>query len=159
MVSPVIPCLWFDDNAEEAINFYCSVIPNSEITDVYRFTDGVPDPEGKVLYIDFRLNGQQYQALNGGPMFPFTEAVSFVLECADQAEIDHYWDALIAGGGQPVECGWLKDRHGLSWQIVPQGFGEMMRQPDRRRAAQAMKALMSMVKLDIAALQAAFDAD
>ncbi|MGI9252621.1 MAG: VOC family protein [Thermomicrobiales bacterium] len=156
---PITPCLWFDANAEEAAEFYCSIFPNSRIIHVYRFTETMPDPDGNVLFIEFELNGQPFQALNGGPLFPFTEAVSFVIECLDQAEVDHYWDILTADGGAPVQCGWLKDKFGLSWQVVPPGFDTMLRSPDRRRAAQAMRAMMDMVKLDLAQLQAAFDAD
>jgi len=158
MMGPVTPCLWFDDKALDAAEFYCSIFPDSRVIDAWRFTDSTPDPEGAVLFVDFELNGQPFQALNGGPMFTFTEAVSFVIECKDQAEIDRYWEALLSDGGQPLECGWLRDRFGLPWQIVPTGFGEMMRHPDRRRGAQAMAAMYSMQKFDIAKLEAAFNA-
>jgi predicted 3-demethylubiquinone-9 3-methyltransferase (glyoxalase superfamily) len=158
LLSPIAPCLWFDGVALEAAEFYCSVFPDSQVVQAWRFTEMTPDPDGQVLFVDFILNGQPFQALNGGPLFTFDEAVSFVVECRDQAEIDHYWDALLGDGGTPVQCGWLRDRYGLCWQVVPTGFAEMMRGPEPRRAAQAMAAMYEMVKFDIAALQAAYDA-
>ena len=129
------------------------------MVDAWRFTGTEPDPEGSVLFVDFELNGQPFQALNGGPLFTFTEAVSLVVECRDQAEVDHYWDALLKDGGEPVQCGWLRDRYKLCWQVVPSGFAEYMRHPDRRRAGQAMAAMYGMIKFDVAALEAAFNAD
>jgi predicted 3-demethylubiquinone-9 3-methyltransferase (glyoxalase superfamily) len=158
-LAPIAPCLWFDNDALDAAEFYCAVFPDSRVTDVWRATDGVFDPDGQVLFVLFELNGQPFQALNGGPLFTFSEAISFCVECRDQEEIDYFWDALQQGGGQPVECGWLKDRYGLSWQVVPQGFEEMMRHPEKRRAAQAMAAMYTMQKFDIAALEEAFNAD
>jgi len=154
---PIAPCLWFDGQAEEAANFYCSVFKDSRIVHVDRFTDNVPDPDGSVLFIEFEINGQPFQALNGGPEFKFSEAVSFSVDCKDQEELDYYWDALLKGGGEPSQCGWLKDKFGVSWQIVPRVLNEMVRDPDRERASAAFRQMMSMVKLDIAPLEAAYD--
>jgi predicted 3-demethylubiquinone-9 3-methyltransferase (glyoxalase superfamily) len=152
-VSKIKPFLWFDDQAEEAAKFYTSVFPDSEIVQVARYPAGAPVPAGKVMTVAFRLDGLDFVALNGGPQFPFTEAVSFVVECADQAEIDHYWDRLTSGGGKPVQCGWLKDRFGLSWQVVPKDIGRYFADP--KTAERVMQVLMPMVKLDLAALEAA----
>ena len=153
----IAPCLWFDGQAEEAAEFYCSVFKDSKIVHVDRFTDNVPDPNGPVLFIEFEINGQPFQALNGGPEFKFTEAVSFSVECKDQAELDYYWDALLKDGGEPSYCGWLKDKFGVSWQVVPGVLNEMTRDPDLEKARRAFKQMMTMVKLDIAPLQAAYD--
>ncbi len=155
---PIAPCLWFDGKAEEAANFYVSIFKNSKIVQVDRFTGNDPDPEGEVLFIEFEINGQPFQALDGGPEFKFTEAVSFSVACKDQAELDYYWDALLKDGGEPSQCGWLKDKYGVSWQIVPDLLNKLLRSPDRERAGQAMRQMLQMVKLDIAPLQAAFDA-
>ncbi|MEZ5204082.1 MAG: VOC family protein [Acidimicrobiales bacterium] len=153
----IIPSLWFDDDALEAAEFYVSLFPNSSIDAVTRYPDGAEQGvAGTVLTVDFTLDGEPFTALNGGPMFTFTEAVSFVIECADQAELDRYWDGLTADGGAEVQCGWLKDRFGLSWQVVPTGFVELMKDPVRGPKAYA--AVMGMVKLDIAAIEAAADA-
>ena len=153
----ITPNLWFDGNGEEAAAFYCSIFPNSKVTAIthYRGEDA-PAPDGTVMTVDFELDGQGFTAINGGPQFTFDEAVSFLIECADQAEIDHYWDALLAGGGQEAQCGWLKDRFGLSWQVVPAGWNELLL-GDPQRAQRAMSAVMSMVKIDIAAVHAAAD--
>jgi predicted 3-demethylubiquinone-9 3-methyltransferase (glyoxalase superfamily) len=154
----ITPNLWFDDDAEEAAAFYVSVFPNSKIGSISRYTDAGPGAAGTVLAVDFELDGQRFTGINGGPAFTFDEAVSFSIECADQAEVDFYWDSLTADGGEESQCGWLKDRFGLSWQVVPTGFEELMAGPDQERAARAMAAVLGMKKLDIAAIEAAADA-
>jgi len=151
--SKIKPFLWFDTQAEEAARFYTSVFPNSEIVQVARRPKGVPGEEGEVMLVSFKLEGQDFLALNGGPEFPHTEAISFVVECADQDEIDDFWDKLTAGGGKPVQCGWLKDRFGVSWQVVPQDLGRFFKDP--KKAERVMAAVMQMVKLDVAAMEAA----
>ena len=154
----VYPCLWFDGNAEEAANFYCSLIPDSRIEKVWHSPADTPSgPEGMVLLVDFTLAGQHVQALNGGPDFRFNEAVSFVIECEDQAEVDRLWDALTADGGEPGPCGWLKDRYGLSWQITPKALNDMLADPDADAARRAMEAMLKMGKLDEAELRRAFE--
>ena len=159
-MSKIAPCLWFDGNAEEAAQFYTSLLPDSRIDKIMRSPADYPGGSaGTVLTVDFTLAGQQFMGLNGGPEFPFTEAVSFTINCEDQAEVDRYWDALIAGGGAPVQCGWLKDRFGLSWQITPTILPEMMADPDVARARRVMEAMMKMVKIDIAAIKAAYEGD
>jgi predicted 3-demethylubiquinone-9 3-methyltransferase (glyoxalase superfamily) len=158
MTKPIAPCLWFDKNAEEAVNYYVSVFKNSKITSIDRFTNDEPDPEGTVVFIEFEINGQPFGAINGGPIFTFSEAISFMIECADQAEVDFYYDTLIADGGEQSECGWLKDKYGVSWQVVPTRLNELLRDPDRKRAGQAMRKMLSMKKLNIAELEAAFNA-
>jgi predicted 3-demethylubiquinone-9 3-methyltransferase (glyoxalase superfamily) len=152
----ITPFLWFDTEAEEAAEFYCSIFPNSKITAVSHYTDAGPRPAGSVMTVSFVLDGQEYTALNGGPEFKFTEAISLVVHCADQDEVDHYWEKLT-DGGQEVECGWLKDRYGLAWQIVPTGMWEIINSGDQSRTDRAMKAMFGMKKLDLAALQAAAD--
>jgi predicted 3-demethylubiquinone-9 3-methyltransferase (glyoxalase superfamily) len=157
--SPIAPCLWFENkNAEEAVNFYVSVFKDSRILHVDRYSDVGPDPDAPVLFIEFQINGQPFQALNGGPYFTFNEAISFAIECADQAELDYYWDTLIADGGAPSECGWLKDKYGVSWQVVPKVLNDMMRGDDKVRAGQAMRKMLTMQKLNIADLEAAYNA-
>lgn len=153
-MKPITPFLWFDTQAEEAISLYVSLFPNSKITKVVRYGEQGPGPAGRVMTIEAELNGVTFVGLNGGPHFKFTEAVSFVVNCADQDEIDHYWTALSAGG-QESQCGWLKDRFGLSWQIVPQNLPELIGGSDPEQAGRAMAAMMTMRKLDIAALEAA----
>jgi predicted 3-demethylubiquinone-9 3-methyltransferase (glyoxalase superfamily) len=156
----VYPCLWFDGKAEEAANFYTSLIPDSRIDNVWRSPADTPSgPEGMVLLVDFTVGGQQLQALDGGPDFHFNEAVSLVIECEDQAEVDRLWDALTADGGEPGPCGWLKDRYGLSWQITPKALNEMLEGPDRDGARRAMKAMLQMGKLDEAELRRAFEGE
>jgi len=147
------PFLWFDTEAEEAAKFYTSVFPNSEIVQVARRPKGVPGEEGKVMLVSFKLEGQDFLALNGGPQFPHTEAFSLLVECADQAEIDFFWDKLTSGGGKAVQCGWLKDRFGVFWQVVPKDIGKYFR--DAKKAERVMAAVMKMVKLDLAAMEAA----
>lgn len=144
----ITPFLWFDNNAEDAVDFYLGIFPNSRRLDQLRASDGVPGPKHRVLTIAFELDGQPFTALNGGPQHQFNEAVSFVVHCKDQAELDHYWTKLTDGGGE-IACGWLKDRFGLRWQIIPQNIGQLLRHP------KAMQAMMGMKKLDIAALEAA----
>jgi len=148
----ITPFLWFDMNAEEAVAFYTSIFKDSRVGAVSRYGEGAPVPKGTVMTIAFELAGQQFMALNGGPHFKFTEAVSFVIKCDSQAEIDEYWDKLTANGGKPQQCAWLKDRFGLSWQVVPANLGELMKGPNGGRV---MQALLQMVKLDIAKLKAA----
>jgi predicted 3-demethylubiquinone-9 3-methyltransferase (glyoxalase superfamily) len=156
MTQPIAPCLWFDGNAEEAVNYYLSVFQDSRVLHVDRFSAVGPDPDAPVVFIEFELNRQPFQAINGGPQFSFTEAVSFSIPCADQAEVDYYWDTLTHGG-EPGQCGWLKDRYGVSWQVVPRRLIELLRDPDRERAGQVMRRMLQMTKLDIAELQAAYE--
>ena len=145
-------CLWFDDQALDAAEFYVSVFPNSEITDMARF-----GPDQQVLTVNWTLNGAPFMAINGGPLFPHSEAYSVFLSCEDQAEADHFWDVLVEGG-EPSQCGWLKDKFGISWQVVPAGLGELLGDPDPARAAAAHAAMMTMSRLDLAAMRAAADA-
>jgi predicted 3-demethylubiquinone-9 3-methyltransferase (glyoxalase superfamily) len=152
----IVPCLWFDTEAEEAATLYTSVLPNSRILDVARYGEGAPRPAGMVMTVSFELNGQEFVALNGGPDFTFNEAVSFQVMCEDQDEVDTYW-AKLSEGGSEGPCGWLKDRFGLSWQIVPTRLGELLGDPDPDRAARAMQCMLTMGKLDIAALERAAD--
>ncbi|WP_431781493.1 VOC family protein [Streptomyces chumphonensis] len=152
----ITPNLWFDTQGEEAAAFYCSVFPNSRITHVAHYGEAGPRPAGTVLTVDFELDGQRYVALNGGPEFTFDEAVSLSIDCADQDEVDHYWTKL-SEGGEEGPCGWLKDRYGLSWQVVPRRLEELLADPDAARADRAMKAMLGMKKLDVAALEAAAD--
>jgi predicted 3-demethylubiquinone-9 3-methyltransferase (glyoxalase superfamily) len=157
-MSKIAPCLWFNGQAEDAAKFYVALIPNSRIDKVMRAPVANPSTaEGAVLTVDFTLAGQQFMGLNGGPQFPFTEAVSFTINCEDQAEVDYYWNALIADGGAPSQCGWLKDRFGLSWQIVPKQLIQFMTSPDRQAAGRAMQAMMKMSKIDVETLRRAHD--
>jgi predicted 3-demethylubiquinone-9 3-methyltransferase (glyoxalase superfamily) len=151
----IVPNLWFDTEAEESAEFYCSIFPNSKILNVARYTEAGPREAGMVMTVDFELNGNRFTAINGGPEFKFDEAVSFLITCEDQDEIDHYWEKLIADGGQESMCGWLKDKYGLSWQVVPEGFEEIFSDPDPEKAKRTMEALLKMRKLDVAALRAA----
>ena len=155
-----IPCLWFDGQAEEAAQLYTTLFPNSSIGQVTRYGPGMPPPmkEGDVLTVDFTLDGQAYTALNGGPQFPFTEAVSFQIVCADQEETDHYWYGLIEAGGQESQCGWLKDRFGVSWQVFPSELIELTNDPDPARAQRATQAMLQMHRIDIAEIRRAADA-
>ncbi len=149
-------CLWFDGQAEEAARFYVSLLPDSRIDAINRAPGDYPAGQaGKVLLVEFTLAGQKFQALNGGPQFQFTEAISMSVSCADQAEVDRLWSALTADGGKPAQCGWLKDRYGLSWQIVPEALPRLMASGDREQAARVFKAMMQMVKLDVAELERA----
>jgi predicted 3-demethylubiquinone-9 3-methyltransferase (glyoxalase superfamily) len=153
---PIIPNLWFDTEAEQAAQFYVSVFPDSRILGSTRYPEGAPGPTGSVMTVEFELDGQRFVGINGGPQFPFTEAVSFQITCETQDEVDRYWEALTDGGEESV-CGWLKDRYGLSWQVVPTGMEELFADPDPQRAQRAMQAMLGMRKLDLAALRAAAD--
>ena len=150
----ITPFLWFDDNAEAAAQFYVSVFKNSRILSVSRYGDAGPGPKGSVMVVSFQLEGQQFTALNGGPQFKFSEAFSFVVSCENQQEIDYYWKKLTAEGGRESECGWLKDKFGFSWQIVPAALGQLM-SGDPKKANRVMQALLQMKKLDIATLEQA----
>ncbi len=155
-----VPCLWFDGQAEEAAEFYCSVFPDSQVVRVQRYPEGSPFPvpfePGAVMAVEFELDGQPFTALNGGPEFTFSEATSMQIMCADQSEVDHYWNALTAGGGEESMCGWLKDRYGFSWQVVPTMLAELASDDPNKEKALA-EAIFRMRKLDIAELQRAFD--
>lgn len=158
-MTKIAPCLWFDGQAEEAATFYTEIFPNSRIDKISRSpADNPSTPAGAVLTVDFSLDGSRFIALNGGPDFQFSEAISFSIDCEDQAEVDRYWDALIDGGGEPSQCGWLKDRFGLSWQVVPRQLNEMFESPDREAAKRAMEAMLTMQKLDVAKLREAYEA-
>jgi predicted 3-demethylubiquinone-9 3-methyltransferase (glyoxalase superfamily) len=152
----ITPNLWFDSEAKDAAEFYVSIFPNSEITDVSTYGEAGPGPAGTVLSVSFSLDGQPYTGINGGPQFTFSEAISLSIACADQREVDHYWNRLV-DGGEESQCGWLKDRYGLSWQVVPAALGELLSDPDPDRATRAMRAMLGMRKLDVAALRAAAD--
>ena len=152
----IVPNLWFDTEAEAAADFYTSVFDSSRIVSVTRYPDAGPGPVGSVMTVEFELNGQRFVGINGGPQFTFSEAVSFQITCDTQDEVDYYWERL-SDGGQEVQCGWLKDRFGLSWQVVPTGMEELLNDPDPERANLAMEAMLTMVKLDVAALRAAAD--
>ena len=152
----ITPFLWFDNQAEEAINFYTSVFKNSKIGKIGRYGDEGPGPKGTVMTASFTLDGQEFVALNGGPAFKFTEAISFVVNCETQEEVDEYWKKLTEGG-QEVQCGWLKDKYGLSWQIVPTILPELLTDKDGAKAKRVMHAMMQMVKIDIPALKKAYN--
>ncbi|WP_116210289.1 VOC family protein [Streptomyces olivoreticuli] len=152
----ITPNLWFDTEGKEAAEFYVSIFPNSEIKTVQYYGEAGPQPAGTVMTVEFALDGQEYLALNGGPQFTFNEAISLSIDCADQEEVDHYWAAL-SKGGEEGPCGWLKDRYGLSWQVVPAELKSLLADPDPGRAQRAMKAMLGMKKLDLAALRAAAD--
>lgn len=152
----ITPFLWFDDQAEEAARFYTSIFKNSKVLDISRYGDVGPGPKGTVMVAAFELDGQQFLALNGGPQFRFTEAVSFVVNCETQAEVDDYWDKLTAGG-TPNVCGWLRDKFGLSWQIVPTVLTKMLQDKDPARSQRVMKAMLQMTKIDIEGLRRAYD--
>lgn len=152
----ISPFLWFDSQAEEAARFYVSVFPNSELRSVSRYPDDMPGVGGTVMAVSFALDGLEFQALNGGPQFPFTEAVSFFVRADTQQVIDDLWAKLTAGG-EPSRCGWLKDRFGLSWQVVPPILGEFLGDPDQERSGRVMRAMLAMTKIDIAALRAAYN--
>ena len=151
----ITPFLWFDNQAEAAAQFYTSIFKNSKILHVSRYGDAGPGPKGSVMVVNFQLAGQEFTALNGGPLFKFSEAFSFVVNCENQKEIDEYWSKLTSGGGQESQCGWLKDKFGFSWQIVPTALGRLMGDKDPAKANRVMQALLQMRKLDIAILEAA----
>lgn len=155
----ITPSLWFNGQAEEAALFYTSLFPDSRIESVSRAPADNPSTKaGEILLVTFTLAGQRFVGINGGPQFPFTEAVSFAIDCADQAEVDRFWEALVEGGGEHGQCGWLKDRFGLSWQVVPREMGAYLGGPDPAGAARAMEAMLTMQKLDVAKLRAAYEA-
>lgn len=154
----VTPFLWYDTQAEEAANFYTSIFPDSKITSISRYGPEGPGPEGSVMVCNFELFGQEFMALNGGPQFPFTNAVSFMVKCDTQDEIDHYWEKLTEGGKE-IQCGWLTDKFGLSWQITPAAFGDILESADAAGKTRFMNAMMGMVKLDIAELKRAAQGD
>jgi len=151
----ITPFLWFDNQAEEAVKFYTSIFKNSRIGKIAPYGDAGPGPKGSVMTVEFQLEGQEFVALNGGPHFKFTEAISFVVNCETQAEVDKYWKKLSAGG-KAVQCGWLKDRFGLSWQIVPTVLGELLSDKDAAKSQRVMKAMLKMVKFDIKKLKEAY---
>jgi predicted 3-demethylubiquinone-9 3-methyltransferase (glyoxalase superfamily) len=153
----ISPFLWFDNQAEQAANFYVSVFPNSRIKKTSRYGDAGPGPKGSVMVVEFELDGQTFIALNGGPQFKFTEAISFSVECKTQKEVDEYWEKLTAGG-EPGPCGWLKDRYGLSWQVNPTVLGELLSDPDPKKSKRVMEAMLQMKKIDIAGLKRAYEA-
>jgi predicted 3-demethylubiquinone-9 3-methyltransferase (glyoxalase superfamily) len=158
MQQKITPNLWFDTEAEEAAGFYTSVFKNSRIVNATHYTEAGPRPAGMVMTVEFELDGQRFVAINGGPQFTFDEAVSFQINCENQDEVDYYWERL-SEGGEEGPCGWLKDRYGLSWQVVPTVLAEMMSDPDKEKAGRAMQALLRMKKLDIAELQRAFEGE
>src|SRR5262249_49645803 len=155
-IQKITPFLWFESQAEEAANFYASIFKNSRVRGLTRYGDSRPGPKGSVMTVDFELDGQEFIALNGGPHFKFTEAVSFVVNCDTQQEVDEFWEKLSAGG-QQIQCGWLKDKYGLSWQIVPTVLGQLMQDKDPKKSERVMKALLQMKKLDIAGLKRAYE--
>jgi len=151
----ISPFLWFDSNAEEAANFYVAIFKDSKVLKIARYGEAGPGPAGSVMVVNFQIEGQDFIALNGGPLFKFTEAISFVINCQTQEEVDHYWNKLTAGGGQESQCGWLKDKYGLSWQVTPAILGELLADKDQKKAQRVMQAMLQMKKIDIAALQRA----
>ncbi len=151
-----VTCLWFDTQAEEAASFYTGIFSGAKIGDVHRYSEAGPGLAGSVMLVEFELNGQKFSALNGGPQYTFNVAVSIVVPCADEAEVDYYWSQLLAGGGQEIACGWLKDKYGLCWQIVPTPFFDMIRDQDQAKVTRVTQAMYTMTKLDIAALEQAY---
>ena len=154
----ITPFLWYDKEAEEAANFYCSVFKNSKVHKVARYPEGSPAPAGSVMTVEFELDGQRFIALNAGPHFKFNEAVSFVIDCDTQADVDHYWSKLTSGGGQESMCGWLKDKYGLSWQVTPKILPKLMTESDKEKSKRVMEAMMRMKKIVIAELEEAASA-
>ncbi len=152
----VTPFLWFDNNAEEAARYYTSVFKNSKILDVSRYGDAGPGPKGQVMVVRFQIEGQEFLALNGGPKFKFNEAVSFMVNCETQDEVDYYWEKLSAGG-QTIQCGWLRDKFGLSWQVTPTILLRLLQDPDPAKSQRVMQAMMQMIKIDIAGLRRAYE--
>jgi predicted 3-demethylubiquinone-9 3-methyltransferase (glyoxalase superfamily) len=153
----ITPNLWFDTQSEEAAKYYTSIFPNSKINNISYYNAAGPREAGMVLTVDFELDGQRFTAINGGPEFKFSEAISLLIECKDQDEVDYYWEKLSSNGGEESVCGWLKDKYGLSWQVVPSGMEELLSDPDSTRAEAAMRAMLGMKKIDIAELRAAAD--
>ncbi len=153
----ITPFLWFDNNAEDAIKFYCSVFKNAKVINESRYGDAGPGPKGSFMTGTFELEGQQFMALNAGPLFKFNEAISFFVNCETQEEVDYYWEKLISGGGQPSQCGWLKDKFGLSWQIIPATLGKMLNDKNPVKANNVMQAMLKMSKIDIKKLEEAYN--
>jgi len=152
----ITPCLWFDGQAEQAMKFYMSVFKDSKVVSEMRYGDAGPGPKGSVLAVTFELEGQEFMALNGGPQYKFTPAISLFVKCKTQQEVDALWDKLL-DGGTPQQCGWLTDKYGVSWQIVPTALGEMLQDPDPKKSQRVMEAMLKMVKLDIARLKQAYE--
>jgi|ERR1700704_1916044 len=155
----ITPFLWYDDKAEEAANFYVSIFKNSKVVSVARYGEAGPGPKGSAMTVAFELDGQKFVALNGGPHFKFTEAVSFVVNCTSQEEVDYFWEKLLEGGGKESQCGWLKDKYGLSWQITPTILPELLQDKDPEKANRVMQAMMKMVKIDIETLKRAAEGE
>jgi predicted 3-demethylubiquinone-9 3-methyltransferase (glyoxalase superfamily) len=155
-VQKINPFLWFDDQAEEAANFYVSLFKNSKVISVSRYGDAGPGPKGTAMVVTFELAGQKFIALNGGPLFKFTEAISFLINCETQQEVDDLWEKLSAGGAES-QCGWLKDKYGLSWQVIPTSLGEMLQDKDPKKSQRVMQAMLQMGKIDIAKLKQAYN--
>jgi predicted 3-demethylubiquinone-9 3-methyltransferase (glyoxalase superfamily) len=155
-MAPITPCIWLDGTADEAVEFWCSVFPDSRRTDGSEYTESAPGEKGTTMVVNFELRGAPFMVLNGGPLYHPSPAISFLVDCKDQAEVDYFWDRLLEGG-VPSQCGWLADRYGVSWQVVPTRLGELMSDPDPARADRVMQAMLKMVKLDVAALEAAAD--
>jgi predicted 3-demethylubiquinone-9 3-methyltransferase (glyoxalase superfamily) len=155
VIQKIKPFLWFDKEAEEAAKFYCSIFKNSKILEVARYPEGGPAPAGSAMIVSFELEGLQFVGLNAGPLFKFTEAISFAVSTEDQEETDYFWSKLTADGGMESDCGWLKDKFGLSWQITPRALIELLSDKDRKKAARVMASMMTMKKINIAALQSA----
>ena len=157
-MSKIAPCLWFNGEAEEAARFYTSIFPDSEIMAISRYGAAAPFPAGTALMVEFTLAGRRFQALNGGPGFTHSQAISLSISAKDAAQVDHYWGALTTSGGSEGQCGWLKDRFGVSWQVVPEGLGKLMSDSDPARVRRALQAMLQMKKLDLAAMRAAAEA-
>lgn len=161
-VQRITPCLWFDDQGEEAAQFYCTIFPNSRVGKVSRYGKEGREihgkPEGSAMSVEFELDGQPFTAINGGPVFKFTEAISFQVHCETQEEVDHYWERLLEGDdAQPQQCGWLKDRYGVSWQVIPRTLIELVSDATSEKSQRAMRAMLQMQKIDVAALRRAYD--
>jgi len=152
----ITPCMWFDDQAEEAVNFYISIFRDSKILNVTRYGDAGPGPKGEVMYIMFQIEGQEFMALNGGPHFSFTPAISFFVNCETQEEVDELWEKLV-DGGEEEQCGWLKDKYGVSWQIIPSGLVEMLYGEENEKSRRAMEAMLQMQKIDIEEIRKAYE--
>jgi predicted 3-demethylubiquinone-9 3-methyltransferase (glyoxalase superfamily) len=160
MLRPIIPNLWFDfGQAERAAEFYCAVFPNSRVLSVTHYPPGAPGPAGEVMTVEWELDGTRFVGINGGPRFTFDEAISFQVTCTDQSEVDHYWEALLADGGRESMCGWLTDRFGLSWQVVPAGMAQVLNDPDPARSQRATAAMLTMRKIDLDGLRRAADGE
>lgn len=156
-MSKITPFLWFDNQAEEAMNFYTSIFKNSKKGSVSYYGEGAPLPAGTAMSVTFELDGQEFMGLNAGPIFKFNEAISFFVDCEDQAEVDYFWEKLTADGGEESQCGWLKDKFGMSWQIIPKALGKMLSDADGEKSGRAMQAMLQMKKIQVDELQRAFD--